>query len=449
MVKRPSRKQQAAEGRRVPVLCSRLLRQAHWLSKLALLTNLGLIVSVLTGCDLSPLETATPVSSRPAPAFVSVLATPSTTPRPPLPAPVGTVPVQVSLNITDAWGSQVLGQIRHISDHLIGADTIVPSSIAPDGSFLLVGAAPPLPKGDSTRPEKPTKLLTIDIPSLHPHDITTPAKVELIPYSAYADEHWIVWAQSPVEPGFFSDWELYAYNRGNGAIKQLAKAAHNKDGMPARGSDGSPAIDHGTVVWAEAVADLGQPYQNTIKAADLATGQVRTLSTSGFAPRLSWPYAAWLELRNPPAARDSQATQAQSTAVIIVLDLQHGTKTELVKPDRPVEFALYRDSIAWIGTKRDRITLTNIAETVVQALPLGSPSTGFEQLTMNDRLVTWLGTEAVQVWDRRKNAVVTLLPHGPSISQFLTNNYLVWINRTEFSPGAATDINILDTAKLP
>jgi len=273
--------------------------------------------------------------------------------------------------------------------------------------------------------------------------------VDLIPYSAYADEHWIVWAQAPVEPGFFSDWELYAYNRADGSIKQLAKAAHKKDGLPALGSDGSPAIDHGTVVWAEAVPDVGQPNQNTIKAADLATGQSRILSTSGFAPRLSWPYAAWLEIRDRPDTTDPQGKEMQRTAVIVVLDLQHGTKAELVKPDRPVEFAIYGDSIAWIGTKRDRVTLTNVAETVVQALPLGRPSNGFEQMTMNDRLITWLGTEAVQVWDRHKNSLVTLLPHGPSISQFVTNNYLVWINRTDFSRGAATDINILDTTKLP
>jgi len=289
----------------------------------------------------------------------------------------------------------------------------------------------------------------VDLPSLHAHDVATPAKAGVIPYGARIAENWIVWAQAPQEPGFFSDWELYAYNRADSSIKQLAKATHNKDGLPVLGSDGSPVIDHGIVVWVEAVADVGQPYQNTIKALDLASGQSRALSTSGFAPRISWPYVAWIELRDLPTTTNPPTTPAQHTAVIVVLDLQHGTKTELVKPDRPVEFALYQDAIAWIGTKRDRITLTNVAETVVQALPLGRPSTGFEQMTMNDRLVTWLGGEQTQVWDRRKNELVTLGPHPSSGGQFVTNHYLVWFEQHDFSPQGSATANILDTAKLP
>ncbi len=367
-----------------------------------------------------------------------------------LPVPIGTVPAQVSLNLADAWGPQVLSQTQRLSAHLMGADRLGVQSIAPDGAFLLASANPPLPAdGSSTIADKPTKLIIVDLPSLHAHDVATPAKAGVVPYGARIAENWIVWAQAPQEPGFFSDWELYAYNRADGSIKQLAKAAHNKDGLPVQGSDGSPTIDHGIVVWAEAVADAGQPYQNTIKALDLASGQSRVLSAGGFAPRISWPYAAWLEIRDRPDTTDPQGKSVQRTAVIVVLDLQHGTKMELVKPDRPVEFALYRDSIAWIGTKRDRITLTNVAETVVQALPLGRPSTVFEQLTMNDRLVAWLGGEQPQVWDRRKNNLITLGPHLSSGGQFVTNQHLVWFEQTDFSPQGSATINILDTSQLP
>jgi len=138
-------------------------RQARWQSKLALLSGLSLIVGALIGCDLSPVETATPVSSRPGPAPVSILPTgtftlatvvsvpssilPSASAVSSLPAPVGTVPPQVSRSLVDAWGPQVLSQTQHLSTHLTGADRLGlgVQSIAPDGSFLLASANPPLP----------------------------------------------------------------------------------------------------------------------------------------------------------------------------------------------------------------------------------------------------------------------------------------------------------------
>ncbi len=411
-------------------------------------------VPTLTALNVSAAGSPSAPSTAPAAGVRPVIASPTIpAAAPSLPAPIGTVPAHGIRSLADAWGAGVPALIQQVPDPLPDGTWLIPQSLTPDDRFLLATANPP-PTTDGSASDKPTSLLLIDLASHQSRNIATPADPSIIPYSAGSDGTWVVWAQAPQSPGFFSDWVLYAYNLSGGSTRQLAKAAYNKDGSPALGSDGSAEIDHGHVVWAEAVPDLGAAYRDVLKMEDLATGQTTTLSENGLTPHISWPYVAWLEVLDAaqpavPTTQDPQQAQAPPRrGAVVVLNLLTGTRTQLSKPDLPIDFAIYQDSIVWINANRDRMTLTNVSETFQQALPLGSVSTGFEEPTLNDRLITWDRPDDVQAWDRKADQLVRVAPHGASRS-FVAPHRLVWISPVSSSNGISGQINIMDTGRLP
>jgi hypothetical protein len=241
---------------------------------------------------------------------------------------------------------------------------------------------------------------------------------------------------------------MYAYNRADNSVKQIAQAAKEQTGLPPLGSDGSAQVDHGKVVWSEAIPDHGDNPRNAVKIMDLPTGQVTTLSSNGYIPVISWPYAAWIDVKVPQVENTPAQTPLDVQVSIVVLNLEDGTKKALAKPDRPTSFALYKDSVVWISNDRRRLMLTNIDETFEQTIAVVSGGGIFEFPSINERLIVWLSPTEAQVWDRKKNQLVTLASEGVT-DRFVSPRTLVWNGPQSDAPDAPRGTQVLDTTEIP
>jgi hypothetical protein len=358
--------------------------------------------------------------------------------QPPAVSTVVVSPVP-SISYTSAWGAQVPVDLISLE---IGRDYfLIPQSVTPDGRFLLATSNFYDRTGGPL--VTPTKLVMIGVGDHQATEIraTSPGDTQL--YEANADDNWIVWTEAPKEPGFYSDWIIYAYNRSDRSLKKIAKAPRNKDGLPALGSDGSASVERGMAVWSEAVPDTGDSPASVVKLADLATGEVKTLGENGYIPTISWPNVAWLEVQG----QQSQGQQSGDTR-ITVLNLETGAKKVLTKPQMPSGFAMRNGSIAWITQKSDRLILTDLDETFEQTIVTARGTELLEAPYINDRLITWSGEGRTQVWDRKLNALVTLTT-GVVTRHFVSARNLVWITPLGPGPEDPKNIDVLDTTLLP
>lgn len=302
---------------------------------------------------------------------------------------------------------------------------------------MLATEYPPSPP-DGSSPDKPVRVVAVDLATHQFTTVYTAPDAHTIPYGVQGDDRWIVWALTYSGYNIGSDWEIQIYNRADGSRKMLAKAAHDKSGKLVTASDGEPLLDRGRLVWADDIGDSSATRDTAIKMLDLASGQVTLLSATGGMPRLSWPYVAWLQR--------VAADPAPNHLVIVVHNLETGSTHQLLKPYAPVEFALAGDWVAWIGLTGDRITLTNVDETVEQVLPVGGGVSRFERIALNDRLVRWDGGDGAKIWDRRQSRQVTLPSPGGGLG-FLSGPYMLW--QSDGSPASPGVIHILDTTQLP
>ncbi len=343
----------------------------------------------------------------------------------PLPVPVGTVVGERVLSLATAWGMLTAAQLQHFPLQLGGGYQLQPVALSRDGRLLVGIAEPPYP-ADGSPPDRPMILAFMDLADRQLHSIATMPNPRAQPTSIQSDGAWIVWAQDDGDAEFLVNSEVYAYNLKDRSTHRLVTTRNNKADPPALA--GAVQIDHGQAVWA-----VRGPSGGDINLQDLATGQITLLATNGFGAQIAWPNVAWI---------DSQ------THAIVVLNRVDGTRTTLVKPWRPVEFALAGDAIAWTSERRDRITLTNLAETVVQPLTMGTSGSSFNftNLQLNDRFVIWSGPPEVQLWDRRQNALVR--PTGEITYFHVFPQRLMWVSWDHTGPQTAGEIHILDTSLL-
>jgi hypothetical protein len=318
---------------------------------------------------------------------------------------------------------------------------LIPQSVTPDGEFLLATSNFYDRTGEPL--STPTKLLMIEVGTHQTTEIhsTPPGDTQL--YEANADDNWIVWTEAPKEPGFYSDWVIYAYNRSSHSLKKIAQAPRNTGGMPALGSDGTTAVGRGVAVWSEAVPDTGNSSRSVVKLADLTTGEVKVLGENGHIPAISWPHVAWLEVH----AQEVQGQLLGDTR-IVVLNLETGDKKVLTKPQMPSGFAMWNGSIAWTTQKSDRLLLTDLNETFEQTIVTARGTELLDAPYINDRLITWSGEGSTQVWDRKQNVLVTLTT-GVVTRHFVSPRSLVWITPLGPGPEDPKNINVLDTTLLP
>ncbi len=345
----------------------------------------------------------------------------------PLPVPVGTVVGERVLPLAAVWDTLTPTPLQQFAMPMSGGYQLGLSGLSRDGRLLLGIADPPYPT-DGSEPDRPMILAFAAVADRQLHSIATMPHPRVQPLSFQSDGTWLVWVQGAPETGLPVDYEAYAYNRLDHSRRLFARGADNKVDAP--GLDYKIEIDHGQVVWTERDSSGSR-----VQLEDLATGQITQLATNGFGAHIAWPYIAWIDA---PAH------------AIVVLNREDGTRTTLVKPWRPIEFALAGDSIAWTGERRDRITLTNLAETVVQPLTMGTTGASFNfyELQLNDRFVSWEGPPERQMWDRRQNVLVR--PEALGAAYFhLSPQRLMWQTGDQTGAAAGSLINILDTSRLP
>ena len=362
------------------------------------------------------------------------------------PVPTVIVPTAIAADLADIWGKQI--NIIRIPMMTGQSYRLGPNAVTPDGKYLVCVSFPPHLLDD---PSQPAKVVLVDLGTLKITEIRDAPLNGSQPYEASADDNWIVWTEAPQEPGFFSDWVIYAYNRNDHSIKEVGKAPRRKldSSLPVRGPDGTAQLDHGIVVWSEGSPDIEEPVTAIVKSMDLATGKVEVLTQNGLIPRISWPYIAWAERQEEPS---TQIT-GPNKGVIVVLDLRTGTRKKLLGPDTPKHFAIHNGLIAWVTAQGKEVLLTDVDETFRQTIAYASGDDIFEHPSLNDRLVTWQANSRPQVWDQAQKRLVTL-ENDRVFTYFISRDRLVWLSPIPGgdpnAPGASESrtINVLDTTQL-
>lgn len=417
-----------------------------------------LIIACLLGvvaCDFGSTNTKDVSTPIPAPDKTQPASSTSQNPIPdsspsgngagqPSPAPAGSATVASSTDLSSIWGGEL-----HLSAIPVLVDKsyyLTPNSITPDGKDLVCIAYP----FEGPESGLPSKLLLMDVASKQVAEIRRSPQANIIIYSASADANWIIWTEAPHEPGFFSEWTIYAYNRRDRSVKEVAKAGKNSDGMPLVGTDGSAKLDHNVVAWAETTSEtLGKDYA-VVKTMNLISGETAIVSERGRSPMLSWPYIVWTETEDV----STEQPEALNKRILIAHNLETGTREKLNGLDTPKAFALHDEELAWI-THDNKLILTDLGGT--SEATLANVEGDSISLSLNDRLIVWYSdadTSNTQVWDRLQGKLIEL-PTMEGTHYFLGANSLFWTPplpqdaNGEPLAGAKAMINVLDTSKLP
>lgn len=388
-------------------------------------TSTPRIVGSPTEGSVAPLDTAVPMVS------------PAVPPSP------------IALN--DAWNMKP--KISTISI-AVGQDRILSEITATPDARYLVCSVDSRRSNEQGRAEPGVLVLfdvqTRQITEIHRAPLRTTAIV-----TAAADDNWVVWAEAAQEPGFFSDWVLYAYNRASHSMKQIATAPTDKNGAPLVGAMIQVRADHGVAVWSQPTVtnQSSGAVTSEVHSIDLATGQTRLLTDNGLGPSLSWPYAAWTRAENQPSSQ----IQGANKGTIVVRNLVTGSEKALIKPDTPSNFALYKGTIVWITADEHEAVLTDVDETYQKTIARAAEDDRFEFPYIGERFVVWRSPVSTQAWDLAQQRLITLETKAVW-GIFTVGNALVWMSPPSASTINPTDadlepndrtIHVLDSSQLP
>ncbi len=120
---------------------------------------------------------------------------------------------------------------------------------------------------------------------------------------AAGDLGWVVW----IEIGFaleHDDWRLWSYNRGTGAVREVAKFDPGPDGQAAPGWGSDVSLLGDTAAWSEPAMLGPNRMGQRVYVADLRTGAVRRLGAEAQWPSLVSPteLVAALQVGTDPAS---------------------------------------------------------------------------------------------------------------------------------------------------
>lgn len=354
----------------------------------------------------------------------------------------------------DVWGTNLLvGQVPVLVDkgHIFNMLTATP-----DVRFL-VGSVTSRSTSELGGTE-PGKAVLMDVQS---HKITElhvfPRKDSQM-LAASADDEWVIWAEAAQEPGFFSNWVIYSYNRKTNAVKQVATAPHDTNGIAfPSGPLVAPKVDHGIVVWSQIPMNGPDKVHSLVVSANLSTEQLSILTDLGQQPTISWPYVGW-EAPNSPV---SQAVPGRPDTHIHLLNLQTGDAKDLKSPHNISYFALSSDTVVWITEHGEQVVLTDVNETTSQVIAQADPSQAdiLQYPSLNHRLVTWVSYARVAAWDRVEQKVINVVnPYKLQGTSIINGNAYVWQSggsseQMDQSKGdlGATNImfNVVDCSSLP
>ncbi|MBV9791660.1 MAG: hypothetical protein JOZ51_25915 [Chloroflexi bacterium] len=409
---------------------------------------------LLAACANPPTPTPRPPVSAQSPAPSVVSSTPAADPAAQIPQP-SLLPAPAEVHTTSAvdwataWGNQL--QPQSVPVALDDDQVFVPITITPDG-HALVGSAIARQFGTA-----PGRLVLYEIQSRAVTELRRLPTPMTQVIGAAVDQDWVVWSEAAQQPNFV-DWTLYAYNRATRETKQVAAAPTDQAGKPISGPYLLPRLDRGVVVWAEGIPGTADQFGIAIKTANLASGAIESLSSSGLTPAISWPHIAWVEIQAEESAQAPGARMGR----IVVQNLESGQKATLQTIDTPLFFNLYGDTIVWINVSGKQVVLTDLAETRQQVIAhTDDLDETFQFPTINERLVAWVGYKKAQVWDRRQQRLITLEDGKGQITEFVNGQALAWAvpgsvsaeqRKADRQAGLRPNdgqLNVLNTSQLP
>ncbi len=367
-----------------------------------------------------------------------------------LPSPVPTDPANpiISLPITSAWGTRL--KIEKIPTAVDEQHVMNLYAVAPDAKFIVASITP-----RDTRSQEDSSLALVDVESKKTTEIARYSgpsgynyMMAISDFGAETDGEWVVWQET---------YAIKAYSTRSGQSSTITTTPEDPN-RHMGSAYGKPRVDHGFVIWTEPSEDdnyySGSPV--TVKIADLATGTVSVLSTSGGSPTISWPHVGWVEY---PAQEDIRTTPYKGS--VVLLDLQTQQRKTLDAPKAPQRIALYENAFSWSSMSGD-LFLSDLNETNQQHIAAnewGGIGISYRGLRMSDRLVTWV-LYPIRVWDQVQRRQVLLENNGERVSPPVLNEHaLAWqaggsfedVDKTKGSgllPNNET-IYVLDTAQLP
>ncbi|HYP41206.1 MAG TPA: hypothetical protein VEX13_12680 [Chloroflexia bacterium] len=319
------------------------------------------------------------------------------------------------IDIATAWGTEPgMQQVSLPNDK----DSIfVLHSVDPDGKFV-TGALVSRVLG----PE-PGVLMMVDVKDGHTTEIaryrgpggadvsSDPSPREPL-FGSDTDGEWVVWNEQTA---------IKAYNVRTGAIHTLLDKPAEPDKLPPTPPDmaGAPAvtdvpgppsfhaprIDRGIVVWQEFtyLESGGFVTPARIMQANLATGDVVEVSSYGGVPVVSWPYVGWIEY--PRTGEGVNKLTVYHKGFINLLNLETGARTVLETIKDVLVFGLAADAVVYSQTWGQAF-ITDMQGTSSRLIS-ATRTYPFRYVSMNERVVTWIGNPNV-VYDRAQDRRVYL-----------------------------------------
>lgn len=344
---------------------------------------------------------------------------PTARPTPPqvLGAPIG--------EISKAWPT-----VRPLSIdlwHLPGGLGFVPIVATRDGKYLVGSTIRP-----STQEDARVAFVLLDPISQTVTEIKRfPNPVFQATY-ADADERWVVWVEASQQPNF-DDWSMYAYDRTNGSVKTLTRAALAPNGQPISGPMVVPRIDHGIVVWSAGTKDAPLGTHADTYSADLRTGAIRTIAQDAIGPSISWPFLVYSQ----------RAAASDPNLQLMTLDLQAGRRWEVTGVISATYYAVNGDSLVWIDQHNAALRLRTLTgsqdEVLVDFSPLGQGG-GFVQFpSISERVVAWSQKGGAWAYDRKLKVRLQLAAEEPLGYATVNGVGLDWYYKND--PSSSEKIN--------
>jgi hypothetical protein len=351
------------------------------------------------------------------------------------------------LDLATAWGAPPIQRLPTQVDS--GHRFIFGDAVTADGKWL-IGSIEPRLIFAATNETPVIALYNIESRAILTLHATRTPRSQLL--GAAADGDWVVWSEA-TDALRNADWTIYAYNLTTKQIRQLAQA-ERLNSAPGAGTMPRPVMDHGVVVWAQAVAaSAGAQPQSIVRALDIVTGDVRTLGT-GTDPDISWPWVSWRDESGrdkvrPDVPVESDALNFQNMETQERLQF-HGSAQSLALDDHALALCQPR-SLTVVGD----LTKGLNAQTTIIAVDAPNH---LQDVTMSARLIGWTQVGPAEVWDRMLHVFVELPIRNGQSATWTHGDTLIWLDPeppeaerqdVENNLYPTPDINIIDASALP
>jgi hypothetical protein len=263
------------------------------------------------------------------------------------------------------------------------------------------------------------------------------------------DGEWVVWNEVA---------RVRAYNLTSGETRLLDEELRGATWI----AFNIPEVDRGFAIWSEN-RPKANPYSSArvvpapVKWANLATGEVTTLSESGAYPALSWPVAAWLEY--PTGYESFNDYTLDLLGRVMLRNLETGEQWDLPNLPGLAGLALEGDTLFFTSVFGQGF-LTNL-QGENPRLVAPDISLPYQRMTITERLVTWDNGLASPVYDRVLDRLVYLgvrqfastlirVSNGEALAwEEATNLVELEGKRAGFVVPSDYYVYVLDTSQLP